>query len=118
MVVFAAAFAAKGLGDGSPYGLSKACTNTYTMILARERPTLGVNACTPGFIETDMTRHYARSQSKSPAALGMKTPADGAKTPLHLLFGTLEGSGHFYGSDAKRSPLDRYRAPGSPEYRG
>lgn len=114
----AAAFAAKGLGDGSPYGLSKACTNTYTMILARERPTLGVNACTPGFIETDMTRHYARSQSKSPAALGMKTPADGAKTPLHLLFGALEGNGHFYGSDAKRSPLDRYRAPGSPEYRG
>jgi NAD(P)-dependent dehydrogenase (short-subunit alcohol dehydrogenase family) len=114
----AAAFAAKGLGDGSPYGLSKACANTYTMIVAREHPGLSVNACTPGFIETDMTRHFAKSQGKSPAALGMKTPAEGARAPMHLLFGTLEGNGRFYGSDAKRSPLDRYRAPGSPEYIG
>src|SRR5688572_15111884 len=54
-----ARFAAKGLGDGSPYGLSKALTNTYTLVLAREHPTLRVNACTPGFIDTDLTRHYA-----------------------------------------------------------
>ncbi len=114
----ARAFAAKGLGDGSPYGLSKACTNTYTLILAREHPNLRVNACTPGFIETDMTRHYAESQSKSPADLGMKPPSEGAKAPLHLLFGDLEGNGRYYGSDAKRSPLDRYRAPGSPAYTG
>jgi NAD(P)-dependent dehydrogenase (short-subunit alcohol dehydrogenase family) len=113
-----AAFAAKGLGDGSPYGLSKACANSYTMLLAREQPSLRVNACTPGFIETDMTRHYAQSSGKSPAALGMKTPADGARAPTHLLFGALQGNGRFYGSDAKRSPLDRYRAPGSPEYTG
>jgi NAD(P)-dependent dehydrogenase (short-subunit alcohol dehydrogenase family) len=113
-----AAFAAKGLGDGSPYGLSKACANSYTMLLARQHPGLRINACTPGFIETDMTRHYAESSGKSPAALGMKTPADGARCPLHLLFGALEGNGRFYGSDAKRSPLDRYRAPGSPEYTG
>lgn len=113
-----AAFAARGLGDGSPYGLSKACANSYTMLLAREHPNLLSNACTPGFIETDMTRHYAQSSGKAPAELGMKTPADGARAPLHLLFGTLEGNGRFYGSDAKRSPLDRYRAPGSPEYAG
>jgi len=113
-----AAFAAKGLGDGSPYGLSKACVNSYTLLLARERPSLRVNACTPGFIETDMTRHYAASSGKSPAALGMKTPADGARAPMHLLFGALQGNGRFYGSDAKRSPLDRYRSPGSPEYTG
>jgi hypothetical protein len=37
---------------------------------------------------------------------------------MHLLFGTLPGTGHYYGSDAKRSPLDRYRAPGSAEYTG
>jgi NAD(P)-dependent dehydrogenase (short-subunit alcohol dehydrogenase family) len=113
-----AAFAAAGLGDGSPYGLSKACANSYTMVLARERPSLHVNACTPGFIETDMTRHFALSERKSPAELGMKTPAEGARAPMHLLFGTLEGNGRYYGSDAKRSPLDRYRAPGSPEYTG
>lgn len=113
-----AAFAKKGLANGDSYGLSKACANTYTLILAREQPGLHVNACTPGFIETDMTRHYAASQSKSPAELGMKTPADGAKAPLYLLFGKLEGNGHYYGSDAKRSPLDRYRAPGSAPYTG
>jgi NAD(P)-dependent dehydrogenase (short-subunit alcohol dehydrogenase family) len=112
------AFAPKGLGDGQAYGLSKACANTYTLLLAREHPELLVNACTPGFISTDMTRHYAESQGKSAADLGMKTPAEGAKAPLHLLFGALEGSGRYYGSDAKRSPLDRYRAPGSPEYTG
>jgi len=113
-----AALAAKGLADGSAYGLSKACANTYTLLLAREQPNLRVNACTPGFIATDLTRHYAESQGKSPAALGMKSPAEGARAPLHLLFGALEGNGYYYGSDAKRSPLDRYRAPGSPEYAG
>lgn len=111
-------FAAKGLGDGSAYGLSKACANTYTMILAREHPDLIVNACTPGFIATDMTRHYAESEGKSPAELGMKSPAEGARTPMQLLFGALDGNGRYYGSDGKRSPLDRYRAPGSPELTG
>jgi NAD(P)-dependent dehydrogenase (short-subunit alcohol dehydrogenase family) len=113
-----AAFAAKGLGDGSPYGLSKALANTYTMILAREHPGLQVNACTPGFIMTDMTRHFAESAGKSPAELGMKSPREGAKAPMQLLFGALEGNGRYYGSDGKRSPLDRYRAPGSAEYTG
>lgn len=113
-----AAFAARGLGDGAAYGLSKACANTYTMLLAREHPNLRVNACTPGFIATDMTRHYAESQGKSPAELGMKPPAEGAKAPMFLLFGSPEGNGRFYGSDAKRSPLDRYRAPGSAPYTG
>ena len=110
-------FAAKGLGDGNAYGLSKACANSYTLLLAREHPSLRINACTPGFIETDMTRHYAESQGKSPAELGMKQPADGARTPVFLLFGELEGNGRYYGSDAQRSPLHRYRAPGTEPYR-
>jgi NAD(P)-dependent dehydrogenase (short-subunit alcohol dehydrogenase family) len=113
-----AAFAAKGLGDGAPYGLSKALTNTYTLLLARAHPRLRINACTPGFIETDMTRHYAKSQGKAPAELGMKPPAAGTLAPMHLLFGELEGNGRYYGSDAQRSPLDRYRSPGSAPYTG
>jgi NAD(P)-dependent dehydrogenase (short-subunit alcohol dehydrogenase family) len=113
-----AALVAKGLGDGSAYGFSKACANSYTMLVAREHPGLVVNACTPGFIATDMTRHYAESEGKAPAELGMKTPAEGARAPMHLLFGALEGSGRYYGSDAKRSPMDRYRAPGAPEHTG
>jgi len=111
-------FAAKGLSDGAPYGLSKACANALTLILAREHPNLRVNACTPGFIETDLTKPYVESSNKSAKDLGMKSPADGARTPMHLLWGELEGNGRYYGSDAKRSPLDRYREPGSPPYDG
>lgn len=114
----AGAFAAKGLGDGDAYGLSKACANAYTQILAREHPELLVNACTPGFIETDMTRHYAESQGKSPADMGMKPPSAGTIAPMFLLFGDPGGSGRYYGSDAKRSPLHRYRAPGAPPFTG
>ncbi len=113
-----AAFADKGLGDGNSYGLSKACANTYTLLLARENPTLRINACTPGFIETDMTRPYAESEGKAPSEMGMKSPAEGTRSALFLLFGEPDGNGHYYGSDAKRSPLDRYRAPGTTPYTG
>lgn len=110
-------FTAEGLGDGAPYGLSKACANALTLALAHEHPGLRVNACTPGFIETDMTRGFLRP-GQSAAEVGMKTPADGAKAPLHLLFDPLDGNARYYGSDAQRSPLDRYRAPGSEPYTG
>lgn len=113
-----AAFAAKGLGSGEPYGISKACVNSYTMLLAREHPTLRINACTPGFIETDLTRRYVEIQGKPAAELGMKPPSAGARAAMFLLFGEPEGNGRYYGSDAVRSPLDRYRAPGDPAYAG
>ena len=112
------AFAARGLSEGEGYGLSKACANTYTQHLALEHPKLRINACTPGFIETDMTRRYAEESGKSAAELGMKSPHEGATAPLFLLFGDPPGNGRYYGSDAKRSPLDRYRSPGSPEFTG
>ena len=114
----AAAFAAKGLANGEAYGLSKALANSYTLLLARLHPNLKINACTPGFIETDLTRGYAKTQGKTPAEMGMKPPAEAARAPLFLLFGELEGSGYYYGSDARRSPLDRYRSPGTEPYRG
>lgn len=114
----AAAFTAKGLGDGNAYGLSKACANAYTLLLAREHPQLKINACTPGFIETDLTRPYAAERGVAPAEMGMKPPAEGTKSALFLLFGEPEGNGRYYGSDAQRSPLDRYRSPGDPPYTG
>ena len=112
------AYAALGMGSGSAYGISKACANAYTIALARENPNLVVNACTPGFIETDLTRPIAASRGVSPAAMGMKSPKAGTVSPLFLLFGDPQGSGHYYGSDAVRSPLDRYRSPGDPPYTG
>jgi hypothetical protein len=86
--------------------------------LAREYPQLMVNACTPGFIETDLTRPFAAMRGVSPAEMGMKSPREGTVSPLFLLFGTPHGSGHYYGSDALRSPLDCYRSPGDPEFMG
>ncbi len=103
---------------GSAYGLSKACTNAYTMFLARQHPNLKVNACTPGFIETDMTRPMAVSSGKTPAEMGMKSPEEGTSASVFLLMGNPEGSGHYYGSDCLRSPIDRYRSPGDPPYTG
>ena len=60
----------------------------------------------------------AENRGTSLAEMCAKTPREGAHCPLFLLFGEPEGSGHYYGSDAKRSPLDRYRAPGTPAYAG
>jgi len=111
-------FEAAGLGGHNPYGLSKALLNAATQLLARENPGLHVNACTPGFIETDLTRAYATAAGRSPAEMGMKQPVDGTRSTLHLLFGELDGNGRYYGSDAVRSPLDRYRSPGDPPYTG
>ncbi len=107
-----------GLGEASPYGFSKACVSLYTMLLARDNPRLLINACTPGYIETDMTRPSAQARGVTPQDMGMKSPEQGTKAIMHLLFGQLHGSGHYYGSDAKRSPMDRYRAPGDPEFLG
>ena len=88
------------------------------MFLAVQHPNLTVNACTPGFIETDMTRPMAVSGGKTPAEMGMKSPEEGASASVSLLMGNPEGSGHYYGSDCLRSPLDRYRSPGDPPYTG
>ena len=73
---------------------------------------------TPGFIETDMTRHMAVSGGKTPAEMGMKSPEEGTSASLFLLMGNPEASGYYYGSDCLRSPLDRYRSPGDPPYNG
>lgn len=107
-----------GLGSGAAYGLSKACLNAYTIALAREHPELTINACTPGFIETDLTRPMAERHDTDPAELGMKPPPKGTRAQMFLLFGQPEGSGWYFGSDAERSPLDRYRSPGDPPYTG
>jgi hypothetical protein len=50
--------------------------------------------------------------------MGMKPPSAGTRSPMFLLFGELDGNGRYYGSDALRSPLDRYRDPGTPAYTG
>ena len=105
-------------GDWSAYGISKACTNAYSIYLAKKNPNLTINACTPGFIETDLTRPLAESNGKTPAEMGMKSPEEGVSASVFLLMGNPSGSGHYYGSDCVRSPLDKYRSPGDPPYTG
>ena len=94
--------------DNSAYGFSKACVNVYTQQLAASRPDLVVNSCTPGWIATDLTKGMGASNP----------PEKGTLAPMKLLFGELPESarGHYFGSDGLRSPLDRYRNPGDPEY--
>ena len=66
-----------GLNDsgfaGAGYGVSKACLNVYTMELARRFPKMLINSCTPGFIETDLTRGFATRSGKTPQEMGMLT---------------------------------------------
>jgi len=108
-----------GLADGA-YGVAKAGVNAYTVELARRLPGLRVNACTPGFIATDLTKSYAEKAGKTPAEMGMKTTEEGAMAALLLTMGQLGSgeSGRYYGSDGVRSPLHKYRSPGAPAYDG
>lgn len=104
--------------DGTAaYGASKALLNLLTLTLAWQLgPRARVTACSPGFIDTDMTQRFF-SADRTPAQAGAQPPAAATRVVLHLLFGGDDvASGGYYGSDAKRSPLDRYRAPGEPEY--
>jgi NAD(P)-dependent dehydrogenase (short-subunit alcohol dehydrogenase family) len=105
---------ALGLPPDGHYGLSKACANVLTQNLAQRFSQLQINACTPGFIETDLARPMLGG--RTPEEVGMKQPADGARVIMRLLFSDVQGSGHYHGSDGLRSPLDRYRAPGSPAF--
>lgn len=114
-------FTEAGLAEAdnrSGYGFSKALVNMYTMHVAREYPALIVNACTPGFIVTDLANALAAKSPKTLQEMGAKPPSEGAKAPVFLTFGNISSSGWYFGSDCQRSPLDRYRSPGSPAYTG
>jgi len=88
------------------YGLSKAGVMSYTVMLAREYPSVTSSTISPGFIMTAMTTGF-----------GAKiTPEEGTVSIRHALFAKLGGNGWMFGSDAKRSPLDASRDPGTPEY--
>ena len=117
-----------GLADfsavGPSYGLSKASLNAYTVELARKHPNLLINSCTPGFIETDLTRPMAERAGKSPGEMGMKSTDQGTVAAVFLMMSDLQAeipdyqSGRYYGSDAVWSPVHKYRSPGDPPYDG
>lgn len=72
----------QGLGDEKGYCFSKVCVNALTATLARDNPGLTINCCCPGWVATDMGRIMG-----SPS----KSPAEGAKIPIRLGFGNIDG---------------------------
>jgi NAD(P)-dependent dehydrogenase (short-subunit alcohol dehydrogenase family) len=67
------------------YGLSKACLTAYTLLLAAQYPKLIINACTPGYIETDLTLPFTAITGKSAKEMGMKSPEEGTVAPVRLM---------------------------------
>lgn len=93
------------------YGLSKALLNAYTALHAKVEPELVINSCSPGFINTDITRGMG---ARNP-------PSKGAICPVQLLMSesiAKNPTGWYYGSDVIRSPIHCYRDPGEPPYDG
>ncbi|KAL7542589.1 hypothetical protein ACHAXR_012337 [Thalassiosira sp. AJA248-18] len=90
------------------YRGSKALLACYTMDVAEKNSNLMVSITTPGWIKTAMTVGSGAS----------KEPHEGTVSLKKCLFEDLSGSGYFWGSDGKRSPLHFMRNPGEPEYDG
>ena len=90
------------------YGISKALLSLYSLLLARDHPDLVVSCCSPGWIRTRIVGHDGPS----------KGPEEGTTAIKHCLFGALEASGLYYGSDGLRSPYHYMRNPGEPEWDG
>ncbi|KAG5175750.1 hypothetical protein JKP88DRAFT_337448 [Tribonema minus] len=84
------------------YGFSKAAMNAWTRALARRRPDLAVNACSPGFVRTAMTAEYDATvelRTLRSAAAAHRTPEEGADTPVWLACDDLRGAtGKFFGN--------------------
>merc|ERR1719162_1228083 len=99
--------AAKNVGFGKGYGLSKAALNALTLIQAKAYPNLKVVSLSPGFIDTPMTKGFSAKL----------TPEQGCVSGLVCLFGPVT-SGHYYGSDGLRGPFTMTRDPGMPVYGG
>eukprot|EP00036_Acanthoecidae_sp_10tr_P010337 CAMPEP_0182916336 /NCGR_PEP_ID=MMETSP0105_2-20130417/874_1 /TAXON_ID=81532 ORGANISM="Acanthoeca-like sp., Strain 10tr" /NCGR_SAMPLE_ID=MMETSP0105_2 /ASSEMBLY_ACC=CAM_ASM_000205 /LENGTH=311 /DNA_ID=CAMNT_0025053277 /DNA_START=21 /DNA_END=956 /DNA_ORIENTATION=- len=107
-------FEALGVAGSGSYGLSKACVSAYAMHLARAHPHLVVNSCTPGFIETDLTRPFADAQGADYREFGLLPVDKGAVCPVKLTLDPLavpSGEAWFFGSDSERSPFHKYRSP-------
>lgn len=85
------------------YGFSKMALNCFTQILARKHPAMQINACSPGFCNTDMCANY--TGAKKP-----KEPALGASVFKKALFGDLGRgqTGCFFKESSKTdTPLDK-----------
>jgi carbonyl reductase 1 len=76
------------------YSVSKAGMTGMTKAIAKEEQRRGgqrlINACCPGYVDTDMTKHR-----------GYKTPDQGAQTPVMLAIGEIGGKTVDFWQDEK-----------------
>ncbi len=74
---------------GSAYAVSKAGVTGMTKVIAEEERRKGsevlINSACPGYVKTDMTNSGGR-----------KTPDQGARTPVMLALGDLDGKSGFF----------------------
>lgn len=86
-------------GPGRSYSVSKALVNALTVLLARDNPGVLVNACCPGWIDTDMGGLVGSKTSRPP-----KTPEEGARIPVRLALDDLKGvTGKYWANGSVRS---------------
>jgi len=104
-------FAEKGLGKNNGklmYGLSKALGNLLTIELSLRFPSLLVNACTPGLVETDMTRDMISKSGKTKEELEVVPREKSTHSSLFLLFGDVKERGCFFRSDGVKCAMNKY----------
>ena len=93
------------------YAVSKAAMNAVTAILARENQGLTINSCCPGWVATDMGKMINSRPPKTPGRFKRRTqfpeianrwsPAEGAKIPIRLGFGDIQGvTGRYWGNNS------------------
>ncbi|KAJ9116093.1 hypothetical protein QFC20_000766 [Naganishia adeliensis] len=90
-------------GQRRAYSVSKALINAFTKVLAKQEAEQGsgvlINCCCPGWVSTDMGHLVGDKPPKS--------TEDGAKIPLKLAFGDINGtSGEYWANDSMASAAD------------
>lgn len=84
--------ASLGFPDNRAYGVTKACVNSFTGILAKMHSDVTINCCCPGWVNTDMGQMVGQPSKK---------PQEGAKIPVKLGFGDIGGvSGKYWANDS------------------
>jgi len=82
---------------GRSYNVSKALMNAATQVLATENEDLLINACCPGWLDTDMGSLVGKLS---------KSARDGTKIPLKLAFGNIKESGKYWENPSVFSTAD------------
>lgn len=75
----------EGWGSGPrSYQVSKASINAVTVVLAEQNPSVLINCCCPGWVDTDMGQQVGKPS---------KTLEEGARIPVRLAIGQLGAAG-------------------------